>query len=44
MMGGAAGGLRSLPLGTPMPEWDGGARVEGTRYRTHPGSGDSLAP
>lgn len=27
--------LRTLPAGTPMPEWVDGAQVEGTRYGAH---------
>jgi hypothetical protein len=35
MIDGTAGGLRSLAAGTPMPEWDGTNRVEGSRYGQH---------
>jgi hypothetical protein len=44
MIDGRADGIRSLAAGSPMPEWEGGARVEGTRYRGHLGSGIALAP
>jgi hypothetical protein len=35
LVGGAASDWRALPLGTPMPEWDGSDRIDGTRYRAH---------
>lgn len=44
MSDGAATGLRSLAAGTPVPEWEAGARVESSRYRAHPGGGPLLAP
>lgn len=33
MEAGLAQGFLTLPSDAPMPEWDGGRRVEGTRYR-----------
>jgi hypothetical protein len=35
MEGGAASELRALQENAPMPEWEGGERIEGTRYRSH---------
>jgi hypothetical protein len=33
MEDGAACAFTTLPPDAPMPEWDAGRRVEGTRYR-----------
>jgi hypothetical protein len=32
---GRAVGLRALPIGTPMPEWNGDRRVDGVGYVSH---------
>lgn len=35
MVADVATGLFTLAPGAPMPEWEGGRKVDGTRYRTH---------
>lgn len=38
MEGGAASELAALDAGAPMPEWEGGERIQGTRYQAHAGA------